>query len=317
MKKILVIGSMNMDFVTDVSHMPAVGETILAQGLEFVPGGKGANQAFAMGRLGGDVAMLGAVGADTYGERLCENLHSAGVDVSQVRRCQEAATSIAVIGVTPQGDNSIIVLPGANRTVDRAYLEEHRGLLEDCDILAMQLEIPLDTVVYAAKEAKALGKTVVLDPAPAVPDLPEELFPCLDLIKPNETELSILTGRPYRPEDLGESARALQAKGVRNVLVTLGGEGSYLLKEDGSEARFPADKTVPVVDTTAAGDGFMAGLCVGLAQGQSLEEAAELAAAVSDIVVTRRGAQSSIPTREEVARALREKETKTHGKRSE
>lgn len=317
MKKILVIGSMNMDFVTDVPHMPAVGETILAQGLEFVPGGKGANQAFAMGRLGGDVAMLGAVGADTYGERLCENLARAGVDVSQVRRCQEAATSIAVIGVTPQGDNSIIVLPGANRTVDQAYLEEHHGLLEACDILAMQLEIPLDTVLWAAKEAKALGKTVVLDPAPAVPDLPEELFPCLDLIKPNETELSILTGRPYRPEDLGESARALQAKGVRNVLVTLGGEGSYLLKEDGSEARFPADKTVPVVDTTAAGDGFMAGLCVGLAQGQSLEEAAELAAAVSDIVVTRRGAQSSIPTREEVARALREKETETHGKRSE
>ena len=317
MKKILVIGSMNMDFVTDVPHMPAVGETILAQGLEFVPGGKGANQAFAMGRLGGDVAMLGAVGADTYGERLCENLARAGVDVSQVRRCQEAATSIAVIGVTPQGDNSIIVLPGANRTVDRAYLEEHRGLLEACDILAMQLEIPLDTVLYAAKEAKALGKTVVLDPAPAVPDLPEELFPCLDLIKPNETELSILTGRPYRPEDLGESARALRAKGVRNVLVTLGGEGSYLLKEDGSEARFLADKTVPVVDTTAAGDSFMAGLCVGLAQGQSLEEAAGLAAAVSDIVVTRRGAQSSIPTREEVARALREKETETHGKRSE
>lgn len=253
MKKILVIGSMNMDFVTDVPHMPAVGETILAQGLEFVPGGKGANQAFAMGRLGGSVAMLGAVGADTYGERLCENLQSAGVDVSQVRRCQEAATSIAVIGVTPQGDNSIIVLPGANRTVDRAYLEEHRPLLEDCDILAMQLEIPLDTVLYAAREAKALGKTVVLDPAPAVPDLPEELFPCLDLIKPNETELSILTGRPYRPEDLRESARALQAKGVRNVLVTLGGEGSYLLKEDGSEARFPADKTVPVMDTTAAG----------------------------------------------------------------
>ena len=169
MKKILVIGSMNMDFVTDVPHMPAVGETILAQGLEFVPGGKGANQAFAMGRLGGDVAMLGAVGADTYGERLCENLARTGVDVSQVRRCQEAATSIAVIGVTPQGDNSIIVLPGANRTVDRAYLEEHRPLLEDCDILAMQLEIPLDTVLWAAKEAKALGKTVVLDPAPRSP----------------------------------------------------------------------------------------------------------------------------------------------------
>ena len=300
MKKILVIGSMNMDFVTDVPHMPAVGETVLAQGLEFVPGGKGANQAFAMGRLGGDVAMLGAVGADTYGEKLCHNLQSAGVDVSQIKRCCDAATSVAVIGVTPQGDNSIIVLPGANQAVDRAYLEEHHDLLEACDILAMQLEIPLDTVVYAAREAKALGKTVVLDPAPAVPDLPEELYPCLDLIKPNETELAILTGRAYRPEDLRDNALALQAKGVKNVLVTLGGEGSYLLKEDGSEARFPADKTVKVVDTTAAGDSFMAGLCVGLAQGQSLEEAARLASAVSDIVVTRRGAQTSIPTLEEV-----------------
>ena len=144
------------------------------------------------------------------------------------------------------------------------------------------------------------GKTVVLDPAPAVPDLPEELFPCLDLIKPNEMELSILTGRPYCPEDLRESALALQAKGVKNVLVTLGSEGSYLLKEDGTQSRVPADKTVTVVDTTAAGDSFMAGLCVGLAQGQGLEEAIRLAAAVSDIVVTRRGAQTSIPTLEEV-----------------
>lgn len=306
MKKILVIGSMNMDFVTDVPHMPAVGETILAQGLEFVPGGKGANQAFAMGRLGGDVAMLGAVGADTYGERLCENLHSAGVDVSQVRRCQEAATSIAVIGVTPQGDNSIIVLPGANRTVDQAYLEEHHGLLEACDILAMQLEIPLDTVVYAAKEAKALGKTVVLDPAPAVPDLPEELYPCLDLIKPNETELSILTGRPFSLETLGDSARLLRQRGARNVLVTLGAEGSYLLEEDGRETRIPGDKTVQAVDTTAAGDSYLAGVCVALSQGKGLAQAAALASAVASLVVTRRGAQTSIPDREEAQALLQQ-----------
>ena len=176
-----------------------------------------------------------------------------------MKRCENASTSIAVIGVTPQGDNSIIVLPGANQIVDRAYLQENWDLLEACDILVMQLEIPLDTVLWAAKEAKGLGKTVVLDPAPAVPDLPEELFPCLDLIKPNEMELSILTGRPYCPEDLRESALALQAKGVKNVLVTLGSEGSYLLKEDGTQSRFPADKTVTVVDTTAAGDSFMAG----------------------------------------------------------
>ena len=301
-KHILVLGSMNMDFVTNLSHIPVVGETILAQGLEFIPGGKGANQAFAMGRLGGKVTMLGGVGADTYGEKLCQNLERAGVDVSHVLRSQQVATSIAVIGVTPQGDNSIIVLPGANGCVDIAYLQENHSLLEACDILVLQLEIPLETVVYAAKEAKRLGKTVVLDPAPAVADLPMELYPCLDLIKPNETELSILVGKPYAPEKVQEYALLLQDRGVKNVLVTLGGEGSYLLKEDGTEKRFLA-KPVKVVDTTAAGDSYMAGLCVGMSQGQPLEEAAEFAADVSNIVVTRHGAQTSIPTLEEVLEA--------------
>lgn len=300
MKKILVIGSMNMDFVTDIPHMPAVGETVLAQGLDFVPGGKGGNQAYAMGRLGGRVSMLGSVGNDTYGEKLCANLASAGVDVSCVRRAQAVSTGMAVIGVTPQGDNSIIVLPGANRAVDREYLQEHQDRLKDCDIVALQLEIPLDAVVFAAEEAKRLGKTVVLDPAPAVPDLPEDLYPCLDLIKPNETKLSVLTGCPQDPGGMRKGARILREKGVKNVLVTLGGEGSYLLQEDGTERYFPADKTVKVVDTTAAGDSYMAGLCVGMAQGQSLEKAAELATAVSNIVVTRRGAQTSIPTMDEV-----------------
>lgn len=300
MKKILVIGSMNMDFVTDVPHMPEIGETVLAQGLEFVPGGKGANQAYAIGRLGGQVAMLGCVGDDAYGQKLCQNLESAQVDVTHIYRSKKMSTSMAIIGVTPEGNNSIIVLPGANSCVDRAYVDAHRDLLECCDLVVLQLEIPLDTVVYVAQEAKRLGKVVILDPAPAVPDLPSELYDCLDLIKPNETELSVLVGKPYDPEDLRENAQTLQARGVKNVLVTLGGEGSYLLKEDGTEKRLYADKNVKVVDTTAAGDSYMAGLCVGLAYGQPLEDAAKLATAVSDIVVTRRGAQSSIPTLAEV-----------------
>lgn len=303
MKKILVIGSMNMDFVAAVPHLPALGETMLAQSLDLVPGGKGANQACAIGRLGGYVAMLGCVGADTYGETLCANLAGAGVDVSHVCRKEQASTSIAVIGVTPQGDNSILVLPGANSGVDPAYIQAHLDLLEECDMVVLQLEIPLPTVIYAAREAKRRGKMVVLDPAPAVPDLPEELYSCVELIKPNETELSILTGRPYRPKYLRESAQALQAKGVKNVLVTLGGDGSYLLKENGMEKRLYANQAVNVVDTTAAGDGYMAGLCVGLAQGQSLDEATELAAAVSSLVVSRRGAQTSIPTLKEVLEA--------------
>ena len=157
--------------------------------------------------------MLGCLGQDSFGDRLLENLSKAGVDTQGVERRGEASTSMAVIGVDPQGDNSILVLPGANGLVDRAMVDRHLDLLEGCDILAMQLEIPLDTVAYAAKKAKELGKTVVLDPAPAVPDLPEELYPCLDLIKPNETELSILTGRPFSLETLGDSARLLRQRG--------------------------------------------------------------------------------------------------------
>lgn len=297
---LLVIGSLNMDHVTHLSHMPQVGETVLAQGLELVPGGKGANQAYAMGKLGGRAAMLGAVGADSQGERLCGNLADVGVDVSRIQRRTDTATGMAVIGVTPQGDNSIIVLPGANAQVTPEYVAANRDLLEASDLVVLQLEIPLETVVYAAREAKALGKRVILDPAPAVPNLPEELFGCLELIKPNETELSILTGRPYCPDHLREDARSLQERGVKNVLVTLGGKGSYLLREDGRETYLAADETVQVVDTTAAGDSYVGALAAALSQGKDLEEAARFASRVADLVVARPGAQSSIPSLEEL-----------------
>ena len=299
MKKLLVIGSLNMDFVTHVPHPLAVGETMLAQDLQLVPGGKGANQAYAMGKLGGRAAMLGAVGADLHGDRLLENLRSVGVEVAAIQREQAAPTGMAVITVLPDGDNSILVLPGANSQVTPEVLEEHSQLLEECDILVLQLEIPLETVVAAAVKAAQLGKQVILDPAPAVPGLPEELLKSLWLIKPNETELSILIGRPYAPEHLREDAQSLQKRGVKNVLVTLGAAGSYLLKEDGTESFFPADDSVKVVDTTAAGDSYVAALAVALSLGESLEAAARFASRVSDVVVTRPGAQTSIPSPEE------------------
>ena len=172
MKKLLVIGSLNMDFVTNVPHPLAVGETMLAQDLRLVPGGKGANQAYAMGRLGGCAAMLGAVGADLHGQRLKQNLSKVGVDVSALKESQEQPTGMAVITVLPHGDNSILVLPGANSQVTPAYVQQHLDLLEACDYVVFQLEIPLETVVYAAKEASRLGKKAILDPAPAVPGLP-------------------------------------------------------------------------------------------------------------------------------------------------
>ena len=252
MKKILVIGSLNMDFVADVSHIPTVGETILAENFELVPGGKGANQSYAIGKMHGNVAMLGMVGQDTYGERLCENLESVGVDVTRIRKLSGVSTGIAVIGVIPEGDNSILVIPGANAHVDKSYIMENMDLLEASDIIVVQLEIPLETVMYAVKEARKRGKTVILDPAPAVSDLPDELFACVDVIKPNETELAILLQECSDCENLCTNAKLLQQKGVKNIVVTLGGEGSYLLKEDHTEKRLYADKTCLLYTSDAA-----------------------------------------------------------------
>lgn len=307
MKKILVVGSLNMDLVTEVPHLLTKGETALAQNLRQVPGGKGANQAYAVGKLSGRAAMLGAVGADAHGERLLANLREVGVDVSAVQKRQEEPTGTAVIMVLPSGDNSILVLQGANASVTPDVIRQSMSLIQECDILVLQLEIPLETVAFAATEAAKLGKQVVLDPAPAVPDLPKELLQSLYLIKPNETELSILTGHPYRPEGLRQDAEYLQGLGVKNVLVTLGASGSYLLRENGEEHWFPADTTVKVVDTTAAGDSYMGALVVALSQGRSLEEAAEYASRVSDVVVSRRGAQTSIPGWEEIEKIFHEK----------
>lgn len=302
MKKILVIGSMNMDFVAGVSHIPTLGETVLADNFELVPGGKGANQSYAIGKMHGNVAMLGMVGQDTYGERLCENLKSVGVDVTRVRKLSGVSTGIAVIGVIPEGDNSILVIPGANAYVDKSYVMENMDLFDSSDIIVVQLEIPLETVMYVVKEARKRGKTVILDPAPAISDLPDELFSCVDVIKPNETELAILVQDFSSEENLCANAELLQRKGVKNIVVTLGGEGSYLLKEDHTEKRLYADKTVHVVDTTAAGDSYVAGLAVALSRGDSLDEAVELASRVSNIVVTRKGAQTSIPSFEELTK---------------
>ena len=303
MKKILVIGSLNMDFVAGVSHIPTIGETILANDFELVPGGKGANQSYAIGKMHGNIAMLGMVGQDTYGERLCENLESVGVDVSRIRKLSGVSTGIAVIGVIPEGDNSILVIPGANAYVDKSYIMENMDLLEASDIIVVQLEIPLETVMYVVKEASKRGKTVILDPAPAVSDLPDELFSCIDVIKPNETELAILLQECGLEKDLRTNAELLQRKGVKNIVVTLGGEGSYILKEDHTEKRLYVDRTVHVVDTTAAGDSYVAGLAIALAQGDSLDDAVELASRVSNIVVTRKGAQTSIPSFEELEKA--------------
>lgn len=300
MKKILVIGSLNMDYVIRVQAMPREGETVLGEGFSLIPGGKGANQAYAAGRLGGEVAMLGAVGRDSAGEALCRSLCSAGVDISRLKRCEGPATGAAFITVDAEGHNSIIVAQGANAAVDIPYIQENMDALENCDIVVLQLEIPLETVVFAAQKAKELGRTVILDPAPARSDIPGELYRCVDCLKPNETELATLTGDPSAAQYPGPGAELLQSRGVKNVVVTLGERGTFLRTSDGRSDACPAIEVPQVVDTTAAGDSFTGAMAVALARGESLMQAVRFAGLVSGLVVTRRGAQTSIPSLGEV-----------------
>ena len=299
MGKILVIGSLNIDMVMKVDHMPTAGETILCDGMKLVAGGKGANQACAAGRLGTDVTMLGAIGNDSHGEMQRDSLQRSGVDVSGLITKERVSTGTAFITVNKEGNNSIVVVQGANAQFTPEDIEAHRDLLEECEIVILQLEIPMDTVLYAVKLARTLGKTVILDPAPVPEHFPEELYQYVDIIKPNESELSRLTGIADTQNHLEEAVQIVKDHGVKNVLVTLGGDGVYLDTENESPVHIPAKK-VEVVDTTAAGDSFTAALAAMLLEGKTLKEASEFANQVSAIVVTREGAQDSIPTLQEV-----------------
>jgi len=297
MKKILVVGSLNVDMVVRVPHMPAAGETILAEKADTVPGGKGANQAYAAGKLGAQTIMFGAVGNDRYAEIEKKSLQSAGVDVSRLIVRADFDTGLAWITVNDAGDNSIVVVSGANKTLSEKDIADNDDLLHSCDIVLCQMEIPVQTVLCAARRAKELGKTVILDPAPVPKDFPAELYTYVDIIKPNETELSLLTGAAS--SDYEKGTDILRSRGVKNVIVTLGGAGAFVNSETEGKHMLTV-RPVPVVDTTAAGDSFTAALAVRLASGSSLLQAVRYANEVATIVVTRKGAQTSIPTAEEV-----------------
>lgn len=297
MSKIVVIGSLNMDHIVHVPHMVKQGETILAKDdLRFVPGGKGANQAYAIGKLGGDVCMLGKVGIDEAGKSMLQNLSEMAVDISKIE-LSDASTGTAWICVNEEGDNSIVVIPGANKQVDIPYIERNLSEIQKAEMVILQLEIPIETVCFAAKEAKRRGKLVILDPAPAKAGLPAELFSYVDIIKPNETELAILTGMDAstKVEDMVKAFRKL----YKGTLVVSMGEKGALIDVGEHSYRLPVRKTT-VVDTTAAGDSFVAGMALKLVENKSLEEAIEYAQKLASIVVSRSGAQSSIPTAEEV-----------------
>jgi ribokinase len=215
-------------------------------------------------------------------------------------RSAERSTGMAVIAVNDDGDNSIIVIPGTNSLVDKAYIDETRAVIERCDIVVMQLEIPMDTVLYTAKLAKSLGKTVILDPAPASEDIDGELFRYVDIVTPNETELAILTGDPDASEHLSLAAAALKARGVRNVIATLGAKGAFLSTADGFEKLYPPTPGIRAVDTTAAGDCFTASVAIDMASGLRLSDAILRAMAIAEIVITKKGAQASIPSKNDL-----------------
>ena len=296
MKKIVVVGSLNVDYVVDVRHMPAVGETVLAENFSITPGGKGANQAFALGRMGADVVMLGAVGKDANGDFEVESLKSADVKADHIARTVRN-TGLALISVNEEGDNNIIVVQGANLDVTREYIDSKIGVLQEADIVLLQLEIPLDTVMYVAKIAKEMGKLVILDPAPAPPSLPKELLTNVDIIKPNEIELMALTS--LSGGNIKAACEVLLNKGVGCVLASLGEKGAYAAPAE-SEYRSVSGEKVTTVDTTAAGDSFTAAVAFALAKEKSIYQAMEFANKTAAIVVSRKGAQSSIPTREEI-----------------
>lgn len=299
MEQVVVLGSLNMDQVIRVKKMPKKGETILGLGMSKVPGGKGANQAYAIGRLGGKVSMIGAVGQDESGQILKKNLDSVGVNTDCVMELSDVSTGNAVITVDQEAENSIIVLQGANAELTTAHIDAFKEMISEADVVLMQLEIPVEVVEYTAKMASEMGKTVILDPAPAVPDLPETLLKYIDVIKPNETELSVLSGMPVTNlEEAAAAAKKLLKKGVAKVTVTMGADGSLLVTED--EIRhFPSEK-VKAIDTTAAGDSFIAAFVVAITGGKSCEEAIVYGNRISAVTVTRKGAQTSIPDKTEV-----------------
>lgn len=298
MNRLLIIGSLNMDFLIETEKVPVKGETILGENCSWVPGGKGANQSFAAGKLGGTVAMIGAIGTDEYGRELKKNLNAAGVNLEGVEELEDFGTGKAFVMLEGSGENRIIVIPGANHAVLPQMIDRHERLMDECDAVVLQMEIPIETVLYAARRAKEKGKRVILDPSPVPPHFPNELFENVDVMKPNETELEYLSGMKCgREEELQKAAQCLIQKGVKTVVATRGSKGAYVASGNYREF-FPASK-VQVVDTTAAGDGFVSAFSL-VFSGDNFAEAVKFANKVAEKVVQKKGAQTSMPERNEM-----------------
>ena len=288
--KIAVVGSSNMDLVVKSKLIPAIGETILGGDFIMVPGGKGAN--------GAEVFFIAKLGKDIFAEHSLSNFKKEAVNTKHVVQTDQAPSGVALIMVDEKGNNSIVVAPGANNTLLPADVKKAESDIASCGAVVAQLEVPLETVEFAAKLANDAGVPFILDPAPAR-ELGPELLSMVDVLTPNETEAKILTGIEVTDE---ESARAaagnLLERGIKTVIVTLGDKG-YLLA-DSEESSYISGRKVDAVDSTAAGDAFTGSLAVGIAQNKAISDAASLAKYVAALSVTKMGAQSSMPTLSEV-----------------
>ncbi len=294
-KRLLVVGSINIDLVACADRLPAPGETILGSTFDVFNGGKGANQAVAVAKLDAPVDMIASLGSDLFTERLLSGLEAAGVDTHAIQKV-DGPCGVAHISRAANGENSIIVISGANRLLTPACIDDHLDLVQRASMILVQLETPMETVLRLAEQAWQAKTPLMLDPAPARP-LPDELLSRTTWLTPNETEAQILLGSVHL--EPAAAAEKLLATGVRNVALKLGSQGVFLAGRDCPAERVPAFP-VNAVDTTAAGDCFNAAFAVALTRGKPPAVAARYAAAAAAISVTRAGAQPSLPTSAEV-----------------
>ncbi len=292
-KPIVVVGSINMDLVAHTREIPVPGQTVIGTGFRTTPGGKGANQAVAAARLGYPVHMVGAVGDDVFSEALLDNLAASGVRTESVARVS-GASGVAPILIAENGENSIVVVPGANAKMDCAAIDRHADLIRSAGIVLCQLELPLETVMLTLALCAQAGVPVILDPAPAAP-LPDEAFRHATWFTPNETEAAFYLGCATAPEQV---ALQLLDKGLKGVVLKRGTEGAYVATK--ANAAWVKSFSVQSVDTVAAGDCFNAAFAVALLEGKDSPSAARFASAAAAISVTREGAQASMPFRTEV-----------------
>jgi ribokinase len=298
---VLVFGSLNMDLVTRTPRLPQPGETIAGHSFVTVPGGKGANQAVAVAKLGVPVQMNGRVGGDEFGKMLIESLRSAGVDCTGIRIDETCSSGVAAIAIDDSGENNIVIVPGANGQVDESDVEKISFL--DRQVLLLQLEIPIAIVLAAAQVAHRSGVTVILDPAPAPTELPAALYAAVDILTPNQVEAEQLTGIKVCDRDSAiAAAQELRQRGVKTLIIKMGAQGA--LCATATEELWIEPFEVVAIDTVAAGDAFNGGLAAALAEGRSIEEACRWGAAAGAIAVTRSGAQETMPTREALTELL-------------